>query len=96
LVKEVAVFTQVRAHCVSPEGQAAWQAPPEQTWVAVHAMSQDPQWLASALTSTHWPWQLGPAGQALVQVPSAQAVPPGQTVPSAPQLFELDRKATQA
>jgi hypothetical protein len=74
----------------------AWQAPPEQTWVAVQAMSQDPQWLGSALTSTHWPWQLGPAGQALAQVPSAQAVPPGQTVPSAPQLFELDRKATQA
>jgi hypothetical protein len=55
LVKEVAVFTQVRAHCVSPEGQVAWQAPPEQTWVAVQAMSQDPQWLGSALTSTHWP-----------------------------------------
>lgn len=90
------MFTHVRPHCLRPAGQVDWQAPPEQTWLAEQVTAHVPQWLGSPVRSTHEPWQFGPAGHALVQVPSAQAVPPGQTEPRAPQLFELDRNATHA
>jgi hypothetical protein len=43
LVNDVAVFTQVRAHCLRPAGQVDWQAPPEQTWLAAQAAAHDPQ-----------------------------------------------------
>ena len=87
--------TQARAHWVSGARHEVTQAPPTHTSLGWQALSQLPQWLESLVRSRQLPWQLGPAGQAWVQAPSAQALPSLQTVPTAPQLLEPLRTETQ-
>jgi hypothetical protein len=67
-----------------------------QTSLGGQAVAHAPQWFESELRSVQVPEQFAVFGQACVHVPSAQAAPPGQTLPTEPQLFELLRRLTQA
>jgi hypothetical protein len=67
-----------------------------QTCPGVQALLQAPQLLESDDTSVHEPLQFSSPAQTLAQVPFSHAVPFGQMLPRAPQLFELFARFTHA
>ncbi len=78
-------LTQVLPQAVRPVPQLT-HAPATHTRFAPHLLAHAPQLFRSVARVTHVPPQLAwPAGH--WQTPAAQAMPPVQTIPQAPQLL---------
>ena len=101
LVGSVCRSRQKPLQTVWPVGHCGWQAPltqsrPEPQRKVLAATLQPPQLFGSLFRSRQKPPQfVWPTGQLSEQVLPTQLVPPGQTLPQAPQLFGLLTRLTQ-
>jgi hypothetical protein len=90
LVQELLAFVPVQLTLLG-----SMQAPYKQLVLPEQAVPHAPQFLASAVRSTHLPLHaVWPVGHA--QTPAVHAPPVGQVVPHAPQFVVLARMSTQA
>ena len=84
------ILTQDPEQLVVPPGQLVVQAPPEQTWFALHCLPQAPQLKKSLVLFTHLsPHLVNPASQLTPQLDASQVAAPcfgvGHVFPQSPQ-----------